>query len=95
MQHILPKIHLLLFESVTSPRKRMEYFNQVRFVNLRVIVIPLQAWLCPWGSRRLGLPEFLDSRNMKVVRLSALGTGRLYPPPPGDNAGTHFRHRLS
>ena len=25
-------------------------------------------------------PEFLDSRHLKVVRLSALHTGRLYPP---------------
>jgi hypothetical protein len=33
----------------------------------------------PWGSRRLGLPEFLYERHMKVVRLSSLRTGRLYP----------------
>jgi hypothetical protein len=30
-------------------------------------------------SRGLSLPEFLDSPHMKVVRLSALSTGRLYP----------------
>ena len=30
---------------------------------------------------------------MKVVRLSALGTGRLYPP--GNIPGTHFCYRLS
>jgi len=36
--------------------------------------IPLQAWTGPEGSRRLRLPDF-----MKVVRLSALRTGRLYP----------------
>jgi hypothetical protein len=40
---------------------------------------PLQAWTGPCGSRRLRLLEFLDSRHMKVVRLSALHTGRLYP----------------
>jgi hypothetical protein len=40
---------------------------------------PLQAWTGPWGSRRLRLLEFLDNRYMKVVRLSALSTGRLYP----------------
>ena len=34
---------------------------------------PLQAWTGPEGSRRLRLPDF------KVVRLSALNTGRLYP----------------
>jgi hypothetical protein len=33
----------------------------------------------PKGSGRLGLQEFLGKRHMKVVRLSALWTGRLYP----------------
>jgi len=33
----------------------------------------------PPGSRRLKLPEFLDRRHMKVKRLLALSTGRLYP----------------
>ena len=41
--------------------------------------ISLQARKGPEGSRSLGLPEFLDSRHMKVVRLSALHTGRLFP----------------
>jgi hypothetical protein len=41
--------------------------------------IPLQAWTGPEGSRRLRLPEFLDNRHIKMVRLSALRTGRLYP----------------
>jgi hypothetical protein len=40
---------------------------------------PLQALTDPWGSRRLRLLEFLDSQHMKVLRLSALRTGRLYP----------------
>ena len=40
--------------------------------------IPLQAWTGPEGSRRLRLPDFLDNRHTKVVRLSALRTGRLY-----------------
>jgi hypothetical protein len=31
------------------------------------------------GVQEVRLPEFLDSRHMKVVRLSALRTGRLYP----------------
>jgi hypothetical protein len=38
-------------------------------------------------------PEFVVSRNMKVVRGSALPTGRIYPP--GDKPGTHFCYRLS
>ena len=38
--------------------------------------IPLQAWTGPKGCRRLRLPNF---KTMKVVRLSASRTGRLYP----------------
>jgi hypothetical protein len=49
--------------------------------------IPLQAWTGPEGSRRLRLPD-QDNRHMKVVRLSALRTGRLYSS--GNNPGTHF-----
>ena len=37
--------------------------------------------------------RFQDNRHMKVVRLSALGTGRLYPL--GNIPGTHFCQRLS
>ena len=39
--------------------------------------IPLQDWTDPEASRRLRLQ---DSWHMKVVRLSALLTGHLYPP---------------
>ena len=41
--------------------------------------IPLQAWTGPEGSRRLRLLDFTDNLHMKVVRLSALCTGCLYP----------------
>jgi hypothetical protein len=47
--------------------------------------VPLQAWTGPQGSRRL--------RHMNVVTLSALRTGRVYPP--GNILGTHFCYRLS
>jgi hypothetical protein len=43
-------------------------------------VIPIQAWRGPSVCcRRLRLPGFLNSRFMKVTRMSALRTGRLYP----------------
>jgi hypothetical protein len=32
----------------------------------------------PLGFQEVEAPEFLDNRHMKVVRLSALRTGRLY-----------------
>jgi len=55
--------------------------------------IPLQAWTGPEGFRRLRLPEFLESRQMKVVKLSAKRNGCIYPA--GDTAGTHFCWRPS
>ena len=33
----------------------------------------------PRGFQEGEVPRFQDSRHMKVVRLSALSTGRLYP----------------
>ena len=33
----------------------------------------------PWGFQKVEAPRFQDNRRMKVVRLSALRTGRLYP----------------
>ena len=51
-------------------------------------LIPFKAWTEPYTSRSLGLPEFLDYQQMKVVRLSALRSGRLYPT--ADKPGTHF-----
>jgi hypothetical protein len=44
----------------------------------------------PWGFQEVEAPRFQD---MKVVSLSALRTGRLYPPPPlfpGNIPGIHF-----
>jgi len=47
----------------------------------------IQVWTGPQGPRR-----FLDDRHMKVTRLSALHTGRLYLP--GYTAGTRFVLRV-
>ena len=41
--------------------------------------IPLQAWTVPEGSQEFDAPRFQESRHMKVARLPALRTGRLYP----------------
>ena len=42
----------------------------------------MQAWPRPGLSKTLRLQSFLDSRYIKVVRFSALSTGRLNPPRP-------------
>jgi len=54
--------------------------------------VPLQAWTGPEGSRKLRLPDFMTTAQ-DGGRLSALCTGRLYPP--GNTPGTHFGYRLS
>jgi len=41
--------------------------------------VPLQVWSGPEGSRKLRFPGFMKKAKM-VERLSALRTGRLYPP---------------
>ena len=41
--------------------------------------IPLQAWTGPEGFQEVEAPRLQDSRHMKVVRLSVLRTGHLYP----------------
>ena len=42
----------------------------------------------PGGFQEVEAPRFQDSRHMKVVRLSAVRTGRLYPL--GNIPGTHI-----
>jgi len=55
--------------------------------------IPVHAWTSLQDSKSLRLPEFIDNRYMKVARLSALHTGRLYHTL--NIPGTYFCHRLS
>ena len=42
--------------------------------------MPVLAWTGPEGSRVSRWPQFLNSRHMKVIGLSALRIGRLHPP---------------
>jgi len=41
--------------------------------------IPGHAYYRPRGSQEVEAPGFRDNRHIKVARLSALHTGRLYP----------------
>ena len=47
----------------------------------------------PWCFQEIAAPRFHDSRPMKVVRLSAVRTGHIYPP--ANVPGTQFCERLS
>jgi len=47
----------------------------------------------PRGFQEVKAPRFQDNRHMKVVRLSALRTGRLYSQEI--HLGAHFCYRLS
>ena len=42
----------------------------------------------PWEFQEFAASSFQSNRHMKLVRLSVLGTGRLYPT--GNMPGTHF-----
>ena len=55
--------------------------------------ISVQGWRGPEGSWRLRAPKFHDNRHRKVVRLSAVRTGRFYRPE--NIPGTHFGKELS
>jgi len=46
---------------------------------LKGIPIPLQAWKGLSAFQEVEAPRFQDNLHMKMVRLSALRTGRLYP----------------
>ena len=48
-------------------------------VTVKGKAIPLQAWKGLWGFPEVKVPKFQDNRHIKVVQLSALGNGRLYP----------------
>jgi hypothetical protein len=51
----------------------------VYIYNIQGKAIPLQAWTGPRGFQEVEAPKYQDNRHMKVVRFSALRTGRLYP----------------
>ena len=57
------------------------YLHQITHIHIYIVkgkAIPLQAWKGPWGFQDVGVPRFQDNRHLKVVRLSAPHTGRLY-----------------
>ena len=73
-------------QSLVSKHKRPERLSGIKKVKGKAI--PLQASTGPERFQEVEAPRFQDNRHMKVVRLSALCTGRLYPP--GNIPGIHF-----
>jgi len=62
-------------------------------VYLSVKSNPITGPYSRWGLQEVEAPRFQVSRHMKVVRLSAVRTGRLNPP--GKIPSTHFCYNLS
>ena len=56
--------------------------------DIKRTAITVHAYYRSTGFHEVEAPTFLDDLRIKVVRLSALCTGRLYPPE--DILGTHF-----
>ena len=59
-----------------------EYFYQFKVFHLpqgEAKAFPLQAWTHPRGLQEAEAPRFQHNRRIKVVKLSALCTGCLYP----------------
>jgi hypothetical protein len=63
----------------TTDTLRNANLSYIIRVKGKVKVFPLQARAGPWGSGRLRLRMFLTFGTMKVVRSSALRTGRHDP----------------
>jgi hypothetical protein len=87
----------------------MDQQNQVlklyAAVNVLIVVSELHAVRNPWTfnykvklslyrpGETLRIPGFQDNRRMKVVRLSSLRNGHLYPP--GSIPGTYLESELT
>jgi hypothetical protein len=81
-----------------SVKRWQSAIKKQMFGNLCGKIKPFESYHTTSLDRQLGLqefedPEFTDILHIKVVRLSYLGIGRLYPP--GDTPGTYFCERLS
>jgi hypothetical protein len=59
---------------------RCVYIKKIKTVVKSVKSHPTTGLDRPLGLQEVEGPEFLDNRHLKVVRLSALGTDRIYPP---------------
>jgi len=68
----LPYIRYRVFPGVKRPARGVDHPPLPRYSN------PITGLDRPCGFQEVEAPRFQDTRHMKVVRLSALRTGRLY-----------------
>jgi hypothetical protein len=90
-----------LITSYPAPFSMLHFTFVFSAIYITNFVIPVNTTTCkvkgtgpdrPWGLQEVA-PRFQDNRHMKVVRLSALRTSRLYTP--GNIAGPLFCQRLN
>jgi hypothetical protein len=77
---------------LNGPNNKQLLKQKLYHVKCRVKAVSFQAWTGPWDPRTLRFQEFLYNRPIKLAKLSALRTGRLYFP--GDIPGTPVCQRL-
>jgi hypothetical protein len=68
--------------------KNESRWNHMFFRSLRSKSNPITGLDRHLGFQEVEAPRFQDNRHMKVVRLSALRAGHIYPPR--NIPGTHF-----
>jgi hypothetical protein len=79
------KYYLLAAVSVKSVKETFKFvIAHASWILCQGKALPVQAWT---GFQEVQAPRFSDNRHIKVVRLSALRTSRLYSQ--GNNPGNH------
>jgi len=74
--------HVFTLKALRSFNIESSHTNQRLWVITLVTkgkAIPVQAWIDPEGSMSLKVQDFKTNRHMKLVKLSALCTGRFNP----------------
>jgi len=68
-----------IVEDFNIQQNKVSNFNSLPYFLLYVKTIPVTGLERPWEFQEDEAPRFQDNRQMKVVGLSTLRTGRLYP----------------
>ena len=71
--HFLSQQHSIRSQEIWICNRTVTLHVKVKVNN------PITGLDRPWGFQEVEAPRFQENRHMKVVRLSSLRTGRLYP----------------